>query len=122
MQINSKAILERMREQIFADITPLEFLLDIMRNDAMPYLERRDAAVVCLPYCHPKLIAAVVRNDQNDGSYPILERIERVIRETDGSTARIERGTTLADIDSKVVSAVPGGGEVQGSVGRKRVG
>lgn len=105
MQANSERAMKAAIAAITQDTSPLEFLLGVMRNEEMPYSERRDAAVVCLPYCHPKLIAAVVRGigvgGQNGGDdqtgYPSLQRIERRIIETFDSRARAEVGEGARD-------------------------
>lgn len=38
-------------------IMPLDYLLSIMRNEAMPLDERKDAAKAAAPYVHAKLAA-----------------------------------------------------------------
>lgn len=38
-------------------ITPLEFLLQRMRDEAAPMEDRVEAAKSCLPYIHPRLAA-----------------------------------------------------------------
>jgi hypothetical protein len=37
------------------DLMPLDFILDIMRDDSSPLSIRFEAAKAALPYCHPKL-------------------------------------------------------------------
>ena len=38
-------------------VTPLMFLLDIMRNEAGPMSDRVDAAKAALPYCSARLLS-----------------------------------------------------------------
>lgn len=37
------------------ELTPLDFLLKVLRNDEMPFPARFEAAVKAAPYLHPKL-------------------------------------------------------------------
>jgi hypothetical protein len=34
---------------------PLDFLLSIMNDEGVPTATRIEVAIICLPYCHPKL-------------------------------------------------------------------
>ena len=37
------------------ELKPLEFMLDVMRDESLPLDIRVEAAKAALPYCHPKL-------------------------------------------------------------------
>lgn len=41
-------------EQDLSDMTPLEFLLSVMRNPKESDTRRMQAATIAAPYCHPK--------------------------------------------------------------------
>lgn len=42
-------------------LTPLEYLLDVMRNESEDAAVRRDAAKAAAPYMHPRLASTDVR-------------------------------------------------------------
>jgi hypothetical protein len=44
-----------------AGITPLEYLLSIMRNTKLGVADRREAAKAAAPYVHPRLATVEVR-------------------------------------------------------------
>lgn len=46
-------------------LTPLEFMIQCMRNGAMPEDFRLDAAKAAAPYVHPKLTSVELRGDPN---------------------------------------------------------
>jgi hypothetical protein len=48
-------------------VTPLEFLLSIMRDPAQPLTDRITAAHHCLPYLHAKLATRVEVSGPDDG-------------------------------------------------------
>ena len=50
--IKTKVIAERCAEE---GITPLEYMLEIMRDPTQEFDTRMDAAKSCAPYMHPKL-------------------------------------------------------------------
>lgn len=50
--IKTKVIAERCAEE---GITPLEYMLNVMRDPAQEFDTRMDAAKSCAPYMHPKL-------------------------------------------------------------------
>lgn len=46
-------------------LTPLEFMVDVMRNEAYPIDFRLDAAKAASPYIHPKLSSIEMKGDPN---------------------------------------------------------
>lgn len=52
-------------------ITPLEYLLQIMRDDNQPQEERKDAAKAAAPYVHARL-ASVDMTSKNDTTMRVL--------------------------------------------------
>jgi hypothetical protein len=46
-------------------LTPLDYLLSVMRDDKLPNEERRDAAKAAAPYVHPKLASVEHTGDPN---------------------------------------------------------
>ncbi len=49
-----------------AGITPLQYLLSVMRDETQPAELRLDAAKAAAPYCHAKLSAIAVRAEIDD--------------------------------------------------------
>lgn len=58
-------------------LTPLEYLLRVLRDEGMDTETRMDAAKSAAPYIHPKLSAIEVTGQ--DGGPVVIDRIERVI-------------------------------------------
>ena len=57
-------------------LTPLDYLLEIMRDEKGEPHARLDAAKAAAPYVHPRLTAI---QHQGDPGKPIIHRIERII-------------------------------------------
>ena len=57
-------------------VTPLEFLLDVMRNEAMTAESRFDAAKAAAPYVHPRLTAVEMNANVNLSHEDALEQLE----------------------------------------------
>lgn len=54
------------REMMLAnEITPLEFMLKILKDEEQPFAMRMDAAKAAAPYVHPKLANMVLQGDKN---------------------------------------------------------
>jgi hypothetical protein len=62
---------------------PLDFLLAIMRDEDVPMAMRMKAAIITLPYCHPKLAP----NQQSDTPWMTQEEAVAMFE----MEARIER-------------------------------
>lgn len=60
-------------------ITPLEFILSVMRNETSEPRDRMAAAIAAAPYIHPRLAAVDVKGDLNVGvviqATPLDERL-----------------------------------------------
>lgn len=54
-----------------AGITPLDYLLNIMRDDGQDKIVRLDAAKAAAPYVHPKL-ANIEATHKGDAANPIV--------------------------------------------------
>jgi hypothetical protein len=50
---------------ISAGITPLEFMLEVMRDSEADPKDRMDAAKSCAPYIHPRLTSVQMDGDVN---------------------------------------------------------
>lgn len=53
----NKASAERQAEIAASGLTPLEYMLQLMRNEALDEAKRLDAAKAAAPYVHPRLAA-----------------------------------------------------------------
>lgn len=64
-QAGSKNKATKAREEVIAasGLTPLEFMLDTMRNEDQPVNVRLDAAKNAAQYVHPKLSSVVLKGD-----------------------------------------------------------
>jgi hypothetical protein len=58
-----------------AGITPLEFMLQIMRDDSAERSERLDMAKAAAPYIHPRLSTVEAKVDAT-----LVERVEEIRR------------------------------------------
>lgn len=58
-------------------ITPLEYMLSVMRDEATEPRERLDAAKSAAPYIHPKL-SSVELSGPDGGDIPVANRISLV--------------------------------------------
>lgn len=67
---------QRAKKIIDAGLTPLEYLLSVMRDPKVDQVTRIEAAKSAAPYVHPKLQAITLSNP--DGS-PMFDKIERRI-------------------------------------------
>ncbi len=68
--IKTKVIAERCAEE---GITPLEYMLEIMRDPTQEFDTRMDAAKSCAPYMHPKLASVEQKVDADITTGTIYE-------------------------------------------------
>ncbi len=68
----------KQREAVAASgLTPLDYMLQVMRDEKAPFDARLDAAKSAAPYVHPKLSSVVHKGDQAN---PVaLQMIRRVV-------------------------------------------
>jgi hypothetical protein len=81
-------------------LTPLEFMIQCMRNGAMPEDFRLDAAKAAAPYVHPKLTSVELKGDPNA---PV-----EVHHTVDAFTSRISRLSARNAEDEGDPDAEPG--------------
>jgi hypothetical protein len=62
----NKATAERQKAVKESGLTPIDYLLSVMRDEAVPRDERVEAAKAAAPYVHPKL--ATVDHKSSDGT------------------------------------------------------
>lgn len=62
--VKNKASVAKAKAVAESGLTPLDYLLDVMRNGEDP-LQRMDAAKAAAPYVHPKLSAIDHKVDAN---------------------------------------------------------
>jgi hypothetical protein len=67
-------------------LTPLDFMLKVMRDDTKPFPDRLDAAKSAAPYVHPKL-AAIEHTGKGGGPMEFRDVTEA---EVDDDIARLE--------------------------------
>jgi hypothetical protein len=70
----NKATAAKAAEVAASGLTPLDYLLSVMRDDQVPRPERVDAANKAAPYIHPKL--ASIEHTGEDGG-PLIVQIVR---------------------------------------------
>jgi hypothetical protein len=58
----NRATITRERDVAASGLTPLEFLLSVMRDERNDLTSRIDAAAKCAPYVHPKLASVLSIN------------------------------------------------------------
>ena len=69
----NKATIARQAEIAASGLTPLDFLLEVMRNEENDLRTRLEAAVKAAPYVHPKL-AAVDHSHRGADGGPVQAR------------------------------------------------
>lgn len=70
----NRATAEKAAEIASSGLTPLDYLLTVMRDESVPRPERVDAANKAAPYVHPKL--ASIEHTGEDGG-PLVVQIVR---------------------------------------------
>jgi hypothetical protein len=58
-----KEMIQRVKSVAFDDLTPLEFMLSVLRDGERDHTERMQAAIQAAPYIHPRLAASQVTVD-----------------------------------------------------------
>lgn len=72
----NKATAAKAAEIAASGLTPLDFMLTVLRDESAERDVRLDAAAKAAPYVHPKLANVEVKGNQDK---PILHRVEVVI-------------------------------------------
>jgi hypothetical protein len=74
---NALAVLPSLAQLVGEGITPLEYLLSVMRDEGAPRELRIDAAAKACPYIHPKLASVEQRIGNADGT-PIAQPVIQI--------------------------------------------
>lgn len=78
----NKATAERQAEVEASGLTPLEFMLDVLRDDQQSMENRCWAAEKAAPFVHPKLAAVTLAGDPDSPlTVTVIER--RIVRPSD---------------------------------------
>jgi hypothetical protein len=88
----NRASAARERYAQASGLTPLEYLLRIMRNPKLPRSERTDAAKAAAPYVHPKFAAVAQLPIAN--AYDLSKLTDEELEELVGLEALLERAAT----------------------------
>jgi len=93
---NKRTIAKRdeLARMIDKGISPLEYMLDIMRNPEQPEKDRLEAAKASAPYIHPRL--AAIEHTGRDGGPIESETITRTMTPQEAAEAYAR---TLNDVD-----------------------
>lgn len=75
--VANKASIARQAEVAASGITPLDFLLGVMRDESADEAKRLDAAKAAAPYVHPRLAAVEYSGDLNHHHEHWIESLER---------------------------------------------
>jgi hypothetical protein len=59
-------------------LTPLDYLVSVMRDEAMPLERRMDAAKSAAPYVHPRL-ASIEHGSDPDSPMQMVQKVEFVV-------------------------------------------
>ena len=74
----NKVTVEREAEIAESGLTPLEFFLQILRNENNPFDDRFKSAVAAASYCHPKLSPIEQGRDNDNGAVTIVRLTDLV--------------------------------------------
>lgn len=66
----NKATAAREKEVAASGLTPLDFMLTVLRDETREFADRMDAAKSAAPYCHPK--RAAIDSDGNDAGLTVI--------------------------------------------------
>jgi hypothetical protein len=77
--VANKASIARQAEVAAGGMTPLEYMLKVMRDPTAEHPRRQAMAVAAAPYVHPKLASTEITG--KDGGPVVIETIERLIVE-----------------------------------------
>jgi hypothetical protein len=61
----NKATVAKAAEIAASGLTPLDYLIGVMRNEKLPTADRMEAAKAAAPYVHPKLSAVEMGGSMN---------------------------------------------------------
>ena len=75
--LNEAAVRERVEAAKDAGLTPLEFMLSVMRDETRSFQDRYAAARDAAPYQHPKL-ATVQHSGDSENPVEYVQRVELV--------------------------------------------
>jgi hypothetical protein len=80
----NKATTERVKEIVASGLTPLDYMISVMRNAELPLERRIDAAKSAAPYVHPRLAAIEHKGDaDNPIAFAILSAVPRADEDDD---------------------------------------
>ncbi len=74
--VPNKASIERQAKIEASGLTPLDYLLSVMRDDRNDADARRDAAKAAAPYVHPKLSSVEMRANVSVAHEDVLDGLE----------------------------------------------
>jgi hypothetical protein len=95
------------RQAAATGITPLAFLLQVMRDKTLDKAIRLDAAKAAAPYCHPRLSATHSTKDSNEKSHEDwVKEIKRDIEQHDRESQDVEEGRNGAQVAGSGAGAV----------------
>jgi hypothetical protein len=82
--IPNKASTQRAQEIAASGLTPLDYLIAVMRNEGLDLHQRVDAAKAAAPYIHPKLASVEHKGDaDNPIAFAILSAVPRADEDDD---------------------------------------
>ena len=89
----NKATAARQAEIAGSGLTPLDFMLEVMRDEQADTATRLDAAVKAAPYIHPKLAAIDhAHHGPNDGSRAVYLISDRPMTTEEWARACVREG------------------------------
>lgn len=94
----NKATAQREAEIAASGLTPLDFMLSVMRDESRETVERLDAAKAAAPYVHPKLAAQTMNINTGQGledwlaSFPPYEAGLKTLETTRAQTPELRAG------------------------------
>lgn len=75
--VPNKATIARQAEIAASGLTPLDYMLSVLRDEANDPIARLDAAKAAAPYVHPKLANVDVRGDMEHKHTMIVTGVDR---------------------------------------------
>ena len=104
----NKRTLEVLKNHVSKGMTPVEYMLKVFRNHALPAERRDKMAIAVAPYVHPRLMSHEVGG--KGGGALQMEVYSRVVAYVPDNARRVAPAAPANDASAPAIAAVKGNG------------